>query len=239
MERWTALWWNFQGVPLIVACVYAKDGEGPRGRENLNLLLQLQQSLNSTAIPWIAVGDWNCSPEELAAANWDQHLSADILRPKGGDITCISGRGRLLDYALLSKSACGLVTDIRIINGGPWSPHAGLRISLCKTPGSINIRCFRAPAMPMSDPSLAGIKRHTEWKERRDSPARARRWEAPSRLARQYLENSPLEVPGWIKETHGFRSSAIGSVKIGRRYAALIFALDFSPLRKNLGNRLV
>ena len=195
MDRWTALWWNFQGVPLIIACVYAKDGEGPRGRENLRLLLQLQQGLNSTATPWIAVGDWNCTPEELAAANWDRQLSADILRPQGGDITCISGKGRLLDYALSSKSASGLVADIRIVHSVPWSPHAGLRISLCKTPRSINIRCLRAPAMPPADPSLAGIKNHAEWKAQRDRPDRQRRWLAATRLAAQYLKEGPLEVP--------------------------------------------
>ena len=115
---------------MILVCVYGKDGEGPRGKENLRLLLQLQQALASTAAPWIAIGDWNCTPEELAAANWDLQLSADILKPKGGDITCTSGKGRLLDFALQSKSAAGLVEEFSIVRRVPWGPHFGLRLRL-------------------------------------------------------------------------------------------------------------
>ena len=132
--------------------------EGPRGPENLKILLEMQQALRSLAIPWVALADWNCTPDELAAANWDFHLDADILRPHTCDSTCVSGQGRLLDYALVSKSARGLVDSLQVVNEVPWSPHAGLRLRLCKHPRSICIRCLKTPAAPGFDAALEEIK---------------------------------------------------------------------------------
>ena len=53
---------------------------------------------------------------------------------------------------------------------------------------------------------------------------REQRWKAASRLASQYLQDGPVEVPGWIREIDGFRSSAAGSARIGR--------LKWSTLRR-------
>ena len=81
--------------------VYLITGTGMTD-DNLNILRQLQVLQALVNMPLILAGDWNCTPQELAATGW---LEECMLVPCVPDVasTCTVG-DRVLDF-LLSLTA--------------------------------------------------------------------------------------------------------------------------------------
>eukprot|EP00959_Pyramimonas_sp_CCMP1952_P378134 7921043-Pyramimonas_sp.AAC.1 len=60
------------------------------------------------------VGDFNCTPEEMASPRWPQALKCKILAPDA-DLTCASGKGRVLDYLIYSHSARPFIKSVDVV----------------------------------------------------------------------------------------------------------------------------
>ena len=57
----------------------------------------------------VCVADWNLSPAELQESQWLQTVGGRIVVPSNSTITYHGGNGSLIDYAVLSDSAPGLM----------------------------------------------------------------------------------------------------------------------------------
>ena len=69
--------------------------------------------LENVRTPWIAVGDFNHTPEEMWASGWPSAMNASIATHESMAPTCyLQGTTpRLIDYALVSHDA-RLVTSV-------------------------------------------------------------------------------------------------------------------------------
>ena len=65
-------------------------------------LVAVEAQTRRYQLPWLLVGDWNMTPAELVASGWPRRLRGGFMQPAGCEITCTPGKGRMLDYCLVS-----------------------------------------------------------------------------------------------------------------------------------------
>ena len=68
---------------------------------------------------------WNLEPSELEMARWPEFVRGRVVQPSGVAFTCRSGKGRMLDHAVVSgriPAHFALEADME----SPWAPHQGL-----------------------------------------------------------------------------------------------------------------
>ena len=87
---------RFQGWELAIGNVYLESGTGLGARIDPGLLSQLAVFVQELRVPWIIVGDWNCSPEEPCLVRLSQHLIKGRLVAPGQATTT---QGSEIDYA--------------------------------------------------------------------------------------------------------------------------------------------
>ena len=76
----------------------------------------------------IAMGEFNIKPEMLEASGLLEALGLTLIRPDNVSITCTSGEGAMLDYALVTTSFVNAIVSLKADTTVPWGPHYGLRI---------------------------------------------------------------------------------------------------------------
>eukprot|EP00972_Heterocapsa_arctica_P083752 12341346-Heterocapsa_arctica.AAC.1 len=88
------------------------------------------------AMPWIIYCDWNNEPHELAASGWLGLTNSKIIIPRGAVATCSGGKGRLLDYLVVSRGAEYFVESLELAERTPWKSHKGLDLALRRDGGT-------------------------------------------------------------------------------------------------------
>ena len=86
----------------MIAC-FLRPSIGVNAPQNKARLWSLRTLVSLLKIPGLAVGDWNCTPEEFESAGWATLLQAEVVLPQGLVATCSTGR--LLDFAVVSSTA--------------------------------------------------------------------------------------------------------------------------------------
>ena len=110
-------------------------------RRRLGLLIILTRLLD---MPWLAIGDLNMPPHELAA--WTEDNGVHIWKPVGATATCTVGRGRLLDYVLTSEApGSDLLLEVTLATGGTWRAHMGVQCRLARHQLRDQAGCFVSP----------------------------------------------------------------------------------------------
>ncbi|CAK0907452.1 unnamed protein product, partial [Prorocentrum cordatum] len=137
--------WRRKGVTLALICIYLDSGKGFEN-ENASKMLQLTRVVKSFAVPWVALGDWNNTPEQFANTRWLQALG-ELLLPADSPFTCTSGKGRLIDYGVCSRNFFPLVKHFKVVRDAPSSPHLGLDLALAARPAAVNIQVPRQPVL--------------------------------------------------------------------------------------------
>ena len=118
---------RFKRVTLVVISVYLQPTIGVKG-QNLRRLAMLAALLKSVRGAWVAVGDWNATPDELRASKWDQSVQGTIITPDNTEYTCTAGQGRLIDFAVVSSSALPMLKKCDAIDDGQWKSHYAIRL---------------------------------------------------------------------------------------------------------------
>ena len=80
--------------------------------------------------PWMIVADFNVSPTELAASAWFRFIGGNIVVPEDTNITCTSGKGRIIDFLLVSDQPMPYVCNVKS-HVAPWKPHLGISFEVC------------------------------------------------------------------------------------------------------------
>lgn len=105
------------------SCYLASTLAGITAPVNLNLLHLMAGILKVMVGPWAIGGDWNCTPEELAATGWLQVVGGTIVAPKHP--TC---GDRILDYFVV-KCSLGHAAEIACtIADEGFGPHYQVRL---------------------------------------------------------------------------------------------------------------
>ena len=82
--------------------LYLRDGIGLGHEINMKILHSTAARVNALQGPFVLSADWNGTPEELEATGFLRLTGGHIVRPVGK--TCSVGKGRLLDYFVVSLS---------------------------------------------------------------------------------------------------------------------------------------
>ena len=95
----------------MVESMLTMDSHGEKSR------IAMTRQFSTT--PFLLVGDWNITPEELEATSFLRDLNAQILTPEGAAITCRQGAGTLIDFMVVSKSLLGIAGKPVLDFSGP------------------------------------------------------------------------------------------------------------------------
>ncbi|CAK0911512.1 unnamed protein product, partial [Prorocentrum cordatum] len=137
--------WRFQGGTFAFIVCYLDCSIGLVGT-NARKMTTIARVAKSLGIPWCSVGDFSATPEELARSGWLLTLKPRILTPEGVNITCTSGKGRMLDYVVVPDSFRPCLKRVKPVQKLPRGPHIGLNILVTARPAAVMLR---APVLPV------------------------------------------------------------------------------------------
>ena len=140
----TATELKLRGLSIMLAVVYLDSGIGITGN-NSTKLARIGAWLRTLKVPWAILGDWNASPDELVSSGWTELVRGQPVVPLGLTVTCTSGRGALLDYAVVSNSMLPLIKSCEGRMDTPWSPHVGIQLRLHANPRTVSVRKLLLP----------------------------------------------------------------------------------------------
>ena len=118
---------RFQGWEIAIGNVYLESGKGPGSGVNPGLLAQIAVFVQELRIPWIMVGDWNCTPDELASAGFLAMVKGRLVVPAQETTT----QGSEIDYAVASE-VMAAITHVEVDWDVPFRPHAAVRYRVHK-----------------------------------------------------------------------------------------------------------
>ena len=110
---------------LVMMCL--TNGLAESG-ENLGHMWELAHLNRDRELPFICVGDWNMTPEEMQKTELVSSICAVIKTPVGVEYTCTSGN-RLMDYSLVDRRLASVV-QVAV----PWKSHVDLEVRVCRAP---------------------------------------------------------------------------------------------------------
>ena len=93
---------------------------------NLLKLQQLRDRLAMSRLPFIIGADWNMTPDEPEESGWLRQVRVAVKVPAEVAVTCTSGRGRIIDYFVVSRDFEPLVIKTGAALDTPWGPHIGI-----------------------------------------------------------------------------------------------------------------
>ena len=82
-------------------------------------------------IPFVAIGDWNKTPQNLVGSGWLHSVDAYIIEPDHH--TCQasnSDRQTTIDYAVVSNSITPMVDSLYVNQADPFEPHRQIFLKL-------------------------------------------------------------------------------------------------------------
>lgn len=92
----------------------------------------------ANGLPFIAMRDWNSSPEAIASSGWLHIVEAYIVSPH--EPTCFPAHAKqpgTIDYAVVSNSMTPMVQSIQVDEDDPYEPHRRTFLQLKEAPISI------------------------------------------------------------------------------------------------------
>ena len=125
---------RFQGWEMAIGNLYLESGVGPGGGVNPSLLAALALFLQELRLPWIVVGDWNCTHEELASSGFLQSVHGRLLAP----LEATTSQGSSIDFGVVCAKLAGCVSVVTEWNV-PFKPHAALLFTVHKTGASLPV----------------------------------------------------------------------------------------------------
>ena len=136
------------GYRILLVCLYLTDDNTATAISSRNMakLHAVLQFCRRVGTPTIVAADWNMEPKQLAEISWLDDMRCDVVRATDLDITCTTGRGRLLDFFAVSRSLVPTIVDVHRDPQARWSPHAGLILRIRSRPKQVVVRSLVVPS---------------------------------------------------------------------------------------------
>ncbi|CAK0816536.1 unnamed protein product, partial [Prorocentrum cordatum] len=141
----TVVLWRFHGVTFAFIVCYLDCSIGMAGT-NSRKMHNIARIVKSLDVPWLLVGDFNATPAEMAKSGWLDVLRARVVTTEGVEVSCTSGKGRMIDYAVVPDSFRPFLSQVLPVQNLPWGPHIGLNILIRSRPASVFLR---VPVLPV------------------------------------------------------------------------------------------
>jgi hypothetical protein len=118
---WASCTLRVKGFDFLLVSLYLESGQDPFSDTNAAKLDNLGRFLKVVSLPYMVVGDWNCTPEQLAETSWLNFVKGSVVAPNNVDYTCRQGQGSLIDYVVCSTALRCMIKVEADLNG-PWTP---------------------------------------------------------------------------------------------------------------------
>ena len=151
---WTSQVLKLRGCDVLLVAPYLLNGVGPAA-QNLDAVQALCAHVGAFEIPFVAAGDWNMTPEELASTGILHHLRATIVRPKNLEWTCKIGSRRLLDFVVVSARFAEAIAEAQGDMQAPFATHQALRFGMHREPRQIHTLHLVKQWASATEPSTA------------------------------------------------------------------------------------
>ena len=146
---WAASIVHLKGCSILLLVTYFTCSIGPSGA-NLEKMYEISMIIRRLALPYIVIGDFNATPQQLAASHWLEDIKAVVVTPGDVSYTCTSGKQRMLDYAIVHEDLQHAV-KIQVNWNVPWKTHFGLEVAILAAPRALLHRIHRR-ALPIPPP---------------------------------------------------------------------------------------
>ena len=158
---WTASIHRLHGISFVFFCAYFNcNGDDPVGTNNKKIY-QILECLRGLGIPGIPAADFNQTQQELDDLGWPALFRGHTIAPNV-EFTCnSSGTKRVIDYLLVSNELMGMV-HCTAVQGVPWGPHCGLKISIDRKPINNSAQQIHSPK---SLPNLKDLRKDKDFNE--------------------------------------------------------------------------
>ena len=141
---WTPIFWHLKGLTLAVVFAYFSTGDDAQAANQVKMA-QILEFTHSIRTPFAIAADFNMEPDQLWETGWVQSLGqrASVVVPEVGH-TCTTGRGRIIDFAVISDSVRPFWRGITPEYNSPCKPHIGICLQFTATPTQVRVRqaCF-------------------------------------------------------------------------------------------------
>ncbi len=130
---------------LVVYSVYLRCGEDI-GAHNWSVLCKIAQHARGHGRPWAMGGDWNCTPNMLAASGWTERVGGVVITAPVSFTTTRQGRaGRLIDFFVVSKDLASLGLRAHIDGTAPIRTHSAVGLVAPARPRSLTAVRMHVP----------------------------------------------------------------------------------------------
>ena len=139
---WSGQLLRLKGSTVLLVMVYFTNGLAESG-ENLEKMWELANLIRDRELPFICMGDWDMTPEEMQKTVSVRIIGAVIKTPVCVEYTCTSGN-RLLDYALADRKLASVV-QVEPYWAVPWKSHVALEVTVRRAPRTHRMRIACIP----------------------------------------------------------------------------------------------
>ena len=148
--RFASMIVSFRGMDILFLNPYLWVSQG-FSHDNRIILKQIHVLSKMLGLPFIAIGDFNITFDELKGSEWLRFLQAEVIDPQVQTTTSAS-LDRPIDLCLISKSIKEVFVSLKPIYAVPWGPHYGFEFLFKHKPLSVNapVVCVPKP-LPLKD----------------------------------------------------------------------------------------
>ena len=122
---------KLKGSTVLLAMVYLTNGLA-ESVENLEKMWELTNLIRDCELPFICMGDWNMTPEEMQTTELASSIGAVTKTLVAVEYTCTSGN-RLLDCALVNRRLASVV-KLELCWAVPCKSRIALEVTVCRAP---------------------------------------------------------------------------------------------------------
>ena len=170
---WTPIFWHLKGLTLAVVFAYFSTGDDAQAANQVKMA-QILEFTHSIRTPFAIAADFNMEPDQLWETGWVQSLGqrASIVVPEVVH-TCTTGRGRIIDFAVISDSVRPFWRGITPEYKSPCKPHIGICLQFTATPTQVRVRqaCFpKSFAFPKTVEQVVPSRKRMKSKTKPEEP---------------------------------------------------------------------
>lgn len=150
---------RFPASNVLVYGGYCRDGD------TAGHLARIASDTQGEKLGFVWVSDFNTPIDIIIENPAFQELNAMVIKPSGASVSCVQGKGSVIDYVIASRTVAPCLST-RCETDAPWGTHLGIRISIKRDPLAITRKVLTQPAWklkPITD-DMKGVQ-GMSWEE--------------------------------------------------------------------------
>ena len=109
--EWIAADTELGSMRMVLIMAYMKVGVGFHSGEDIKGRTEIEGYIKMKGLPYIIIADWNVEAKDIDPLRLKRKCGR-IWLPSGTNITCRSGKGRILDYAVIAYELEAMVHEV-------------------------------------------------------------------------------------------------------------------------------